>query len=87
MDGQGGPLDTQSPQPLGDGLLGPIEAREEDAAAAFQQVGHEVAGLQLQRQRRRDQLARAPPAACAVSDVTSSTGRPQCPSSIASASA
>ena len=48
----------QSPQALGDGLLGPIEARQEDASAALQLVGHEVPGLQLQRQCRGDQVLR-----------------------------
>ena len=87
IGGQGGPADSENPQSFGDGLLGPVQAREEHAATAFQQVGHDIAGLQLQRQRRRDQVVGNIQQPARSSAVSSSTGRPQCPSFIASASA
>jgi hypothetical protein len=48
----------ESPQPLCDRLLGPIQSGQEHAAAAVQQVAHDLSGLQLQRQRRFDQRCR-----------------------------
>ena len=55
IGGQGRSADEESPQPLGDRLLGPIQSGQEHAAAAVQQVAHDLSGLQLQRQRRFDQ--------------------------------
>ena len=46
----------ENAQSLSNGLLGPIEAGQEHAAAAFQLVGHDVPGLQLQPQCRCDQV-------------------------------
>ena len=52
----GWPGGHENPQSFGNGLLGPVEAGQEHAAAAFQLVGHDVPGLQLQRQCRCDQV-------------------------------
>ena len=45
----------ENPQSFGNCLFGPVQAGEEHAATTFQQVGHDIAGLQLQRQCRCDQ--------------------------------
>ena len=87
MGGQDGLADTENPQSFGNGLLGPVKARQEDTATAIQQVSHDLcrppapAPMPLRSSRRR------PRAACWSRLVSSSTGRPQCPSLIASASA
>jgi len=58
ISGQGGRPAARGPQPLGDGLLGPVQAGEEDAAPVRNGVGHHRAVLQLQLQRRYDQTGR-----------------------------
>jgi hypothetical protein len=46
----------EGPQPLRDGLLGPVQARQEHAGRALQRVRHHVTCLELQLERRLDQL-------------------------------
>ena len=45
----GRPSGSEGAQPLGDGLLGPVQAGEEDAAPILKRIGHHRAALQLQR--------------------------------------
>jgi hypothetical protein len=73
-------------QPLGDAALGPVQAGQEHAGPPVHLVGHDVPARQLERERLVHDLGRdlEQPAAEARS---SSAGRPQWPSSIASASA
>ena len=47
---------TREPAIVRQLLLYPVQAGEEHAATAFQQVGHDIASLQLQRQCRCDQV-------------------------------
>jgi hypothetical protein len=46
--GPGWPGGQETPQSFGNCLLGPVQAGEEHAATTFQQVGHDIAVLQLQ---------------------------------------
>jgi hypothetical protein len=55
IGGHGRSANRRAPQPLGDGLLGPIQPSQKHTAAALQQVAHDLSGLQLQRQRGFDE--------------------------------
>ena len=52
----GWPDGHENSQSFGNGLLGPVEASQEHTAAAFQLVGHDVPGFQLQPQCCCDQV-------------------------------
>ena len=79
--------DGQRLELLGNLPLGPVEAGEEDAAAAIEIIGDDRAILKLQAERRLDELGRHLEQLLRQGETALRCGRPQCPSSIASVSA
>ena len=87
IHGQGSLPLTRADQPLGDRLLGPIEARQEDAGGLADVVGDHSALGQFQIEGGADQLLSATSSNSSASGIRLSVGSPQWPSSIASVSA
>ncbi len=57
-DGPGWLAAHEGLQPLGDVALGPVQARQEDAAALAEIIGHHGAVLQFESQRGREAIGR-----------------------------
>jgi hypothetical protein len=69
----------------GDLALGSVKPRKEDAASIFEIVGDDGTVVEFKAQRRLDKFG-GHSSSFSASGTSSSAGRPQCPSSIASAS-